>query len=145
MPVVCVRRFFVRSTKTVCLKLVAHVVKKDKTLKVDDFGAHDGRRRDEDERGIKVFGLVFFEKLRPSTAKLVLILMFSFTFLFFTCLGVIIGCVFHERILGFQVSPFILARAARAATISFIGITVTIVGVVIHASGASEAFSVIDV
>ncbi|QDZ20363.1 hypothetical protein A3770_04p28810 [Chloropicon primus] len=89
-------------------------------------------------RGVQLLGLNFFPSYPRRLAKLLLIAALGLVIALGGCFGIVFGVVVLETALGVDIPDRILAKAMRGALLSVIGLTVTIVGVLIHASGSTE-------
>ena len=81
------------------------------------------------------------QNTQKKVALLVIITIFGMAVLLGGCTGVLLGGLYYEYLLGVSLDSDILGRAMKVAFYAVVGLTVTVVGVLFHASGASEILS----
>ena len=90
-------------------------------------------------RGVNVFGLTFFHSLPRNRAKIVLIASLGLVIVLGGCFGVVMGAAAMEASsFPIDIPNEVVERCMRYAMLSVVGLAVTILGVLIHASGATE-------
>ena len=88
-------------------------------------------------RGVTIWGLTLFPSVTKNRAKLLLIAALAAVVAIGGAFGVVAGAVIVEST-GQNVPDRIILKAMRAALLAVLGLTVTIVGVLVHASGVTE-------
>ena len=91
-------------------------------------------------RGVQLLGLNFFPSYPRNQAKLLLIAALGLVIILGGCFGIVFGVIVLETALGVDIPDRIIAKAMKGALLSVVGLTVTIVGVLVHASGSTEDY-----